>query len=52
MKKRQDEPTVAPGIDDDEELNAEPTEEAREEGETTVVTRLVLDENDPSGEEE
>ncbi len=52
-KKRPDEePTVASGIDDDEELNQEATEEEVEEGEYTEVTRLVWDEYEPSEEEE
>ncbi|WEG13044.1 hypothetical protein PU629_01410 [Pullulanibacillus sp. KACC 23026] len=51
MKKHEDEPTLAPGIDTEDELNDEATEEEIEEGDTTTVTRLVLDENDPSGED-
>lgn len=51
-KREEDAPSVAPGIDDDEELNLEATEDEVEEGDFTQVTRLVLDENDPSGEED
>lgn len=53
VKKRDtDEPTLAPGIDEEEELNQEATEEDIEEGDYTQVTRVILDENDPSGEDE
>lgn len=49
--KKRNEPTIAPGIDNDEELNAEATESEVEKGDYTEVTRLVWDENDPSGED-
>ncbi|WP_018664689.1 hypothetical protein [Heyndrickxia acidiproducens] len=47
-KKNEKEPTIATGIDDQEELNQKATEEEIEKGEYTSVTRLSLDENDPS----
>ncbi|MCM3724117.1 hypothetical protein M3226_00165 [Neobacillus cucumis] len=45
-KKKQ--PTVAPGMDDQEELNTSATEKEVEEGEYTSVTTLSYDEVDPS----
>lgn len=41
-------PTIAPGMDDQEELNQEATQEEIDKGEYTSVTNLSLDENDPS----
>jgi len=46
IKKKQ--PTVAPGMDDQEELNASATEKEVEDGEYTSVTTLSYDEVDPS----
>lgn len=51
-KRPEDGPTLAPGLDEQEELNEEATEEEVEEGEYTKVTSLVWDEYDPSGEED
>lgn len=47
MKKNQ-KPTIAPGIDDQEELNKEATKEEIENGEYTSVTTFSWDEIDPS----
>lgn len=40
--------TVAPGIDEDEQLNQQATAEEKQKNETTKVTTLSYDENDPS----
>ncbi|MFC4619938.1 hypothetical protein ACFO4N_14590 [Camelliibacillus cellulosilyticus] len=45
-------PSVANGIDDDEELNAEATKDEIARGDYTKVTKLVWDEYDPSGKED
>jgi hypothetical protein len=42
------EPTMAPGIDDNEELNQDASSQERQKGEYTNVTTLILDEADPS----
>jgi len=42
MNKKHD-PEVAPGIDNDDELEAKATEREIQEGDTTSVTRLVAD---------
>lgn len=42
------EATVAPGIDDEQGLEIKASREDLMEGNTTKVTRLSLDENDPS----
>jgi hypothetical protein len=47
-KRSNEEPTVASGMDDGEELNAEATEEEIERGDYTSVTTLSFDEVDPS----
>jgi hypothetical protein len=47
-KDRKDEPTIAPGIDDQEELDQKATQQEIERGEYTSVTTLSLDEVDPS----
>ena len=47
MNKKK-EPTVAPGMDDQEELEKSATEEDVERGEYTSVTTLSYDEVDPS----
>ncbi|MCM3023751.1 hypothetical protein [Heyndrickxia ginsengihumi] len=47
-KKKENEPTIAPGMDDQEELNQSATEEEIEEGEYTSVTTFSWDEVDPS----
>ncbi len=39
---------IAPGIDDQEELNKDATEEEIEKGDYTEVTTLSYDEVDPS----
>ncbi|WP_175596846.1 hypothetical protein [Bacillus sp. MRMR6] len=41
-------PTVAEGIDTEDVLNKSATEEDIEQGDSTSVTVLSLDENDPS----
>ncbi|MDR4948158.1 hypothetical protein [Neobacillus cucumis] len=46
--KKKSEPTIAPGMDDQEELNASATEKEMTEGEYTSVTTLSYDEVDPS----
>lgn len=43
-----DMPTVAPGIDDDEELNEKAMKEEIERGEYTRVVTLAWDESEPS----
>ncbi|WP_409304431.1 hypothetical protein [Peribacillus sp. SCS-155] len=40
--------TIAPGVDDDEELLARATQKEVDKGEYTRVTTVSLDENDPS----
>ncbi|MFE8699454.1 hypothetical protein ACFYKX_02325 [Cytobacillus sp. FJAT-54145] len=48
-KKRVDEDTkIAPGMDDQEELEQSATDEEIEKGEYTSVTTLSYDEVDPS----
>ncbi|WP_335693112.1 hypothetical protein [Neobacillus drentensis] len=42
------EPTIAEGIDTEDVLNRDATQEEIENGESTSVTVLSLDENDPS----
>ncbi|MBW7455901.1 hypothetical protein ACFOLF_02870 [Paenibacillus sepulcri] len=42
-KKEEHEPTVAPEMDTHNSLEEEPTEEERERGDYTEVTRLYLD---------
>ncbi|MBV7504500.1 hypothetical protein KW850_04365 [Bacillus sp. sid0103] len=42
------EPTIAEGTNTEDELNREATQEEIENGESTSVTVLSLDENDPS----
>lgn len=42
------EPTIAEGIDTEDVLNKDATQEEIENGESTSVTTLSLDENDPS----
>jgi hypothetical protein len=41
-------PTIAPGLDDQEELEQSATEKEVERGEFTSVTTFSLDEVDPS----
>ncbi|MDP4084154.1 MAG: hypothetical protein Q8934_06010 [Bacillota bacterium] len=52
MNKRKttndNEPTLAPGMDDQEELEQNATEEEVEKGDYTSVTTLSYDEVDPS----
>lgn len=52
MEKRKNskekEPTIAPGMDDQEELEQNATNEEIEKGEYTSVTTLSFDEVDPS----
>ncbi|MGM0922339.1 MAG: hypothetical protein ACQEWW_14175 [Bacillota bacterium] len=51
MKKENrssDEQTLAEGINTEDELNRDATEEEIENGDYTKVTTLSLDENDPS----
>ncbi|MGV3487932.1 MAG: hypothetical protein ACO1OC_05025 [Tuberibacillus sp.] len=42
-------PTIANGIDNDEELEADATEAEIKRGDYTKVTKLIWDEYDPSG---
>ncbi|WP_162835161.1 hypothetical protein [Tumebacillus flagellatus] len=42
---RHEEPSIAPGLEDDE-LQREATQEEKAQGDTTMVTTLSLDEND------
>ncbi|WP_173427550.1 hypothetical protein [Mesobacillus campisalis] len=46
--KHQTEATMAPGMDDQEELTQSATQTELNKGEYTEVTTLSLDENDPS----
>ncbi len=48
MKKlnQKEEPTIAPGIDNDEELEQKATKGEKEKGEYTEVTTLTLDQLD------
>ena len=51
MKKRdraKDEPTVAEGMNTEDQLQKDATPEEIESGDYTSVTTLSLDENDPS----
>jgi hypothetical protein len=51
VKKRNEianQPTIAEGMDTEDELNQSATVEEVEQGEYTSVTTLSLDENDPS----
>jgi len=52
MKKRKPgengEPTLAEGIDTEDELNESASQEEIDKGEYTSVTTLSLDENDPA----
>ncbi|BDG47066.1 MULTISPECIES: hypothetical protein [Parageobacillus] len=41
-------PTIAPGIDDDEELNEKATKEEIAQGDYTKVVTLSFDEVDPA----
>ncbi|GAA0501411.1 hypothetical protein GCM10008986_31080 [Salinibacillus aidingensis] len=47
-RRRKDEPTIAPGMDTEDELKEEATREEVEEGDYTNVTTVSWDENDPS----
>ncbi|WP_191992051.1 hypothetical protein [Bacillus aerolatus] len=47
-QKRTEEPTLAEGIDTEDELKRDATPEEISKGEYTEVTALSLDENDPS----
>ncbi|MBE3569422.1 MAG: hypothetical protein IMW92_04655 [Bacillales bacterium] len=47
-KKKEQQPAIAPGIDDEEELEQRATEEEIERGEFTEVTHLSYDEVDES----
>ena len=46
-KKKKKEPTVSPGFSD-EKFGEKATEEDKRKGNFTRVTRVYLDENDPS----
>jgi hypothetical protein len=46
--KNENGPTLAPGMDDSEELEKQATKEEVEKGEVTNVTTLSFDEVDPS----
>ncbi|MEJ9210746.1 hypothetical protein [Bacillus smithii] len=47
-KKKEQQPSLAPGIDDEEELEQRATKEEIERGEFTEVTHLSYDEVDES----
>ncbi|WP_445614167.1 hypothetical protein [Geobacillus sp. YF-1] len=47
-RQRRDVPTVALGIDDDEELNEPATKEEIERGDYTRVVTLAWDETEPA----
>ncbi|MBB6452391.1 hypothetical protein HNQ94_000836 [Salirhabdus euzebyi] len=47
-EKKDVEPTIAEGIDTEDELKEEATKEEVEKGDFTSVTTLSSDENDPS----
>lgn len=47
-KKNRQEPTMAPGMNDQEELEHDATNEEIDKGEYTNVTNLSFDEVDPS----
>lgn len=47
-KKNQTEPTIAPGMDDQEELEQKATSEDINQGDYTNVTQVSYDEVDPS----
>lgn len=46
--KRREQPSVAPGLDDVNVLGREATKKEVRRGDSTEVTRLALDEADPS----
>lgn len=48
MKKRREDPTVAPGMDDHEELNQDASNEEIKKDDYTEVTTLSYDEVNPS----
>ncbi|GAA0342827.1 hypothetical protein GCM10008967_36600 [Bacillus carboniphilus] len=51
MKKREvkyDEPTIAEGMNTEDQLQQDASQEEIEKGDYTEVTTLSLDENDPS----
>ncbi|MEH7504107.1 hypothetical protein V7152_19185 [Neobacillus drentensis] len=47
-RNRNTEPSIAPGMDDSEELEQDATKDEIEKGEYTQVTTLSFDEVDPS----
>ena len=47
-KRKEKEPTIAPGMNDQEELNKDASFNEIEKGEYTEVTTLSYDEVDPS----
>lgn len=47
-RQQANEPTIAEGIDTEDELNKDASPEEKEKGDYTNVTTLSLDENDPS----
>jgi hypothetical protein len=47
-KKQNDDPTLAAGIDTEDELKEDATSEEVAKGDFTTVFTLSLDENDPS----
>ncbi|TCT19972.1 hypothetical protein EDD68_11522 [Melghiribacillus thermohalophilus] len=51
-QKKEDEPVLAPGIDDDEELDQKASKEDIKKGNYTRVVHLSYDEVGPSGEGE
>jgi hypothetical protein len=47
-ERKNEEPTIAVGIDTEDQLKEDATNEEVDKGEYTKVTTLSLDENDPS----
>lgn len=47
-RRKKNDPTIAPGMDDHEELNQNASDKEIQKGEYTRVTRLSYDEVDPS----
>lgn len=51
-RKKRDDEKVAPGLDAEDALEKDASEEEVEKGEYTQVTKLTLDEYDPSTDED
>ncbi|MBM6618839.1 hypothetical protein [Bacillus suaedaesalsae] len=48
MKEKNEKPSIAEGMNTEDELNRDATQEEINHGDYTEVTTLSLDENDPS----